>query len=556
MNDFCNVYNLSNLVKEPTCFKNPDNPSCIDLFLTNRPKCFQSTMTMETGISDFHKMVITVLKLFYEKQKPKIIHYRNYKTFNANLFKEELNNELLNIDINNAELVEFTSTVLSVLDKHAPIKRKYIRANNSAFMTKELRAAIMQRSKLRQKFLKERTNDSKHLYNRQRNLCVSLLRKTKRDYFKQLNNKVISDNKKFWQTISSLLSEKGFRKETIILKDSNRTITNNHELAETFNTFFSNITQNLKLDSNLVEITENLNISDPVIKAIKKYEKHPSIIKVKEKMKNKNMSFSFTFVTKEAILNELRKFNPKKACQESDIPVKIIKENLDTVSNFVYNNFNNSLFSSNFPSHLKNATITPIFKKKERDNVENYRPVNILPNLSKIYERCMYIQIYEYLNKILSKWQCGFRQGYSAQHCLLVMVEKWRQCLDNGGKSRALLTHLSKANANKFHLLATGNYEVSAYINEFGIESSKKEKLLGTSIDTALSFEHHITYLCKKACHKLQALARIAHYMDFKKRRSLMKAFIIPQFNYCPLIWMFGNRALNNRINKIHELTL
>ena len=183
MNDFCNVYNLSNLVKEPTCFKNPDNPSCIDLFLTNSQKCFQSTMVMETGISDFHKMVITVLKIFYKKRKPKIIHYTNYKTFNASLFKEELNNEL-SIDNNNAELVEFT--VLSILSKHKPIKRKYIRANNSAFITKELRAAIMQKSKLREKFLKERTNNPKHLCNRQRNFCVSLLRKTKRDYI--LNN--------------------------------------------------------------------------------------------------------------------------------------------------------------------------------------------------------------------------------------------------------------------------------------------------------------------------------------------------------------------------------
>ena len=57
----------------------------------------------------------------------------------------------------------------------------------------------------------------------------------------------------------------------------------------------------------------------------------------------------------------------------------------------------------------------------------------------------MYIQIYEYLNKILSKWQCAFRQVYSAQHCLLVMVEKWKQCLDNGGVSGALLKDLSKA---------------------------------------------------------------------------------------------------------------
>ena len=151
------------------------NPSCIDLFLTNRPKCFQSIMTIETGISDFHKIVITILKLFYKKEKLKIIDYKNYKTFNASLFKEELNKELLNIDISNTDVVAFTNIVLSILDKHAPIKRKYIRTNNSASMTKELRAATMQKSKLRQKFLKARTNDSKRLCNRQRNLCVSLL---------------------------------------------------------------------------------------------------------------------------------------------------------------------------------------------------------------------------------------------------------------------------------------------------------------------------------------------------------------------------------------------
>ena len=73
-----------------------------------------------------------------------------------------MKNELLSIDINNTELIGFTNTALSILDKHAPIKRKYIRPKNSALMTKELRAAVMQRSKLTQKFLKERTNDSKH----------------------------------------------------------------------------------------------------------------------------------------------------------------------------------------------------------------------------------------------------------------------------------------------------------------------------------------------------------------------------------------------------------
>ena len=80
---------------------------------------------------------------FLQETKTKNHSLRKLWTFNANLFKEELNNKLLSIDNNNAELVEFTNTDLSILDKHAPIKRKYIRANNSAFMATELRAAIM-----------------------------------------------------------------------------------------------------------------------------------------------------------------------------------------------------------------------------------------------------------------------------------------------------------------------------------------------------------------------------------------------------------------------------
>ena len=75
----------------------------------------------------------------------------------------------------------------------------------------------------------------------------------------------------------------------------------------------------------------------------------------------------------------------------------------------------------------------------------------------------MYIQIYEYLNKILSKWQCGFLQGYSAQHCFLVMVEKWRQCLDNGGVSGASLTNLSKAFVSMLHDLLIAKFAAYAF---------------------------------------------------------------------------------------------
>ena len=75
-------------------------------------------------------------------------------------------------------------------------------------------------------------------------------------------------------------------------------------------------------------------------------------------------------------------------------------------------------------------------------------------------------------------------------------------------------------------------------------------------IGTKLSFENHVSYLCKKASQKLHALARIANYMEVSKRKCLMKVFVASQLNYCPLIWIFHSRELNNRINRIHEQAL
>ena len=90
----------------------------------------------------------------------------------------------------------------------------------------------------------------------------------------------------------------------------------------------------------------------------------------------------------------------------------------------------------------------------------------------------------------------------------------------------------------------------------FDVKNGRKEKLLGVNIDTKLSFENHVSSLCKKASQKLHALAKDVNFMDLAKRRSLMKAFITSQFNYCPLIWMLLYMQLNNRINKVHERAL
>ena len=113
-----------------------------------------------------------------------------------------------------------------------------------------------------------------------------------------------------------------------------------------------------------------------------------------------------------------------------------------------------------------------------------------------------------------------------------------------------------KTNTDKSHLLLSGNSNLTANIDGNVIESEGNQVLLGITIDSNLSFNTHINNLCKKASPKLNALARIAGYMDFPKRRLIMKAFIASQFGCCPLIWMFHSRALNNKINSIHERAL
>ena len=105
--------------------------------------------------------------------------------------------------------------------------------------------------KFRNKFLKEKIEDSKSLYNKQRNICVSSLRKTKRNCYVQLDNKIVTDNRKFQKAVRPLFSEKAFCRESIILKEHGKTITDNEKIAEIINNFFSNIVKNLNIDSEL-----------------------------------------------------------------------------------------------------------------------------------------------------------------------------------------------------------------------------------------------------------------------------------------------------------------
>ena len=110
--------------------------------------------------------------------------------------------------------------------------------------------------------------------------------------------------------------------------------------------------------------------------------------------------------------------------QAIDIPVKIIKENKDVISLYVFHNFNNPLSSCSFPTALKYDDVRPAFKKDNKTEKESYRLISILPNLSKVYERLMYGRMYPFFDQIFSKLQWGFRKFFSAEQCLIHMIKK------------------------------------------------------------------------------------------------------------------------------------
>ena len=150
LSKFLTKYDSKSLVNDKTCFKNPENPRRTDLFITNSIGSFQKTTAVASGLSDFHKMIVTICKASFQKSKPKKILYRNYKTFDISTFKN-----VLKVKLQSIKSYEF----LEVLNKHAPLKRKFLRAN-----LVPLRKAILRRSELESKYLKNRTTENKARY--------------------------------------------------------------------------------------------------------------------------------------------------------------------------------------------------------------------------------------------------------------------------------------------------------------------------------------------------------------------------------------------------------
>ena len=137
--------------------------------------------------------------------------------------------------------------------------------------------------------------------------------------------------------------------------------------------------------------------------------------------------------------------NPKKASPIDSVPTRILKESQDIFSLYLTEIFNKLLLENTFPSDLKLGDITPLFKNNDATRKENYRPITVLPALSKVFERLLFTQMTTFADTILVPYLCGFRKGFNTQHALLRLLDACKTALDKKGVAGALLMDLSKA---------------------------------------------------------------------------------------------------------------
>ena len=155
----------------------------------------------------------------------------------------------------------------------------YLRVNHGTFMTKEVRKAIMIRSKLRNQFLKDKNKQSRNGYGKQCNLCAVLVRRAKQQYFSSLHLSLIADNEKFWKTVKPLFSDKISHRDIISLMEDGKAITEDLSPAEVFNNYFNNVIQSL-CDRNFPTEPSIVCSQNTVSTPINKFRNHPSILSI------------------------------------------------------------------------------------------------------------------------------------------------------------------------------------------------------------------------------------------------------------------------------------
>lgn len=436
------LYALKNIVDGPTCFKSLSNPSLVDVILINNSRKIQSCLNVNLGVSDHHNITLAATKMHAYQTVKGAIHYNSYKHFNQTEYLKDLacapfSTAVIFDDVD--DQMWFHNKLLNiVINDHAPKKKRFIKKRQLPYMNGDLRRAINVKGMLRRKFNRVPSNEIRERYRRQRNYVTKLKRESLRIY---LDEKCSGKKQpgQFWKTIKPFLGRDSRTTSEINLCENDNVITDPAQVCNIMNDYYVNVVEtmceneDIKMDPHRIE------------DLINNYSNHPSVRRIHAETSSSPNPFTFKKISINDLTTKLSKTNSKKSTGFDGIPPKMVKQGAPEIAKNLLPIINNSIASNTFPTCLKKANVTPVFKSGDRMSKEKYRPISVLPSLSKPFESILFEQIMDHFQTILSPYLAAYRKGYNTQHVLIKAVEDTRQSLDNGEHVGWVLMDLSKA---------------------------------------------------------------------------------------------------------------
>lgn len=408
------------MIKKPTRTTETSS-TLIDLIFTNRPSTLSKVDVIATSLSD-HDMVACARKLNSQKYQPRTIKCRNYVNYEPN----NLNEDISKIDWQpvyhstnvSTALEYFNRSVKSVFDEHAPIIEKRVKGKSCPWLSRDVKKLLNDRDKLLRKARRTKNENDWASYKRLRNLCTNRVKRAKSHYYRSLLNENTANPRKFWSTIKTIFPTQ-VTKSLIQDTDNDKT--------KKFSDYFKNAILTLKQKSMpLMNFTWRFTNPAP---------------------NRTNQNFTIGYISKIFVEKELRALSRNKATGPDELPPGMLKDCATHISKPLSYILNLSIDSGTVPSIWKAAKITPIFKSGNRELPENYRPISVLPVLSKILEKAVHHRLLDFLesNSLLSESQYGFRKHRSTKLAATLLCDDIRREMNNGNLIGVAYLDLSKA---------------------------------------------------------------------------------------------------------------